>query len=83
MATAKVSRYVVVTQERCDKDYWRSEFFVGVDDPDPATAIFRESNCSPRFGTPEAAAGAALQRGVEFASTLRDPGVIGLLTLHD
>lgn len=41
-----------------------------VDDPDPATAIFHESNCSPQFGTPDAAAGAALQRGVGFASSL-------------
>jgi hypothetical protein len=82
MATAKVRRYVVVTEERYERNAWRSAFFVGVDDADPAAALFRERDCSPPFDTADAAAGAALQRGVEFASSLGAPQVIGLLTLY-
>lgn len=82
MATAHVHRYVIVTEERCDRDAWRSGFFVGVGEPDPATALFREGNCPMCFSTADAAAGAALRRGVEFAGSLPDPDVIGLLTLH-
>ena len=82
MATANVGRYVVVTKERYERDAWRSEYFVGAGDPDPANALFREYDCSPPFGSPEEAAMSALQRGVEFARSLRDPTVIGLLTLH-
>jgi hypothetical protein len=55
---------------------------VGVEDPDPAAALFREADCSPPFDTPDAAASAALQRGIEFASSLGAPQVIGLLTLY-
>ncbi|TCG04591.1 hypothetical protein BZM27_39850 [Paraburkholderia steynii] len=84
MTTANVRRYVVVTEERYDRKVWRSEFFVGVDSADPATALFREGDYtdSPQFETPDDAASAALRRGVEFASSLPDPDVIGLLTLH-
>lgn len=42
MATANVCRYVIVTEERYDRNAWRSEFFVGIDSPDPASALFRE-----------------------------------------
>jgi len=82
MTTAYVCRYVVVTEVRYVRVGWRSEFFVGVEDPDPAAALFHEGNCSPRFETADAAASAALRRGVEFARALPDPIVIGLLTLH-
>ena len=55
MATANVGRYVVVTKERYERDAWRSEYFVGAGDPDPANALFRECDCSPPFGSPEEA----------------------------
>lgn len=82
MATASVGRYVVVTKERYERDAWRSECFVGIDAPDLANVLFREGDCSPPFDGPDEAARSALQRGVDFARSLGDPEVIGLLILH-
>ena len=52
MATANVGRYVVVTKERYEWDAWRSECFVGIDDPDLANVLFREGDCSLPFDGP-------------------------------
>jgi hypothetical protein len=82
MTNITVNRYVAVTEERYERDGWRSAYFVCVDDQDPAAALFREGDGSPSFDTPSAAASAALRRGVEFASSLRDPKLIGLLKLY-
>jgi hypothetical protein len=82
MATANVGRYVVFTEETYERDAWRSEFFVSIDEPDLASALLREGDSSVRFATSDAAADAAIQRGVDLAHCLPDPVVMGLLTLR-
>lgn len=66
MAIANVRQYVVVTQEKYERHLWRSTFYVGVDDPDPASMLFQEADCRPAFETADAAA--ALRSNAESTS---------------
>lgn len=82
MATANTGQYTVSTEEKYERDAWRSEFFVDAADADSGGALFREGDFTPPFDSPESAAIATLRRGVEFAQSLGEPQVIGLLTLY-
>jgi hypothetical protein len=82
MATVDVGRFIVSTEEKYEREAWHAEFLVSAEDADFDMAIFRELDGGAAFDSSESAAIAALERGVEFAQSLENPRVIGLLTLY-
>jgi hypothetical protein len=82
MATVDVGPFTVSTEQKYEREAWRSEFLIGTEDADFDMVLFRERDGGPAFDSPESAAIAALGRGVEFAHSLDNPRVIGLLTLY-
>lgn len=82
MATVDVGRFMVFTEEKYEQEAWHSEFLVSAEGMDIDMAIFHERDGGPAFDSSESAAIAALGRGVQFAQSLDNPKVIGLLTLY-